>query len=490
MIRWASEQGFVAELEGLYEGWRPDAAPAPMVLVANASLAAELGIDPTWLASSEGIAAVLGSEAPPHPTVAQAYAGHQFGNYSPRLGDGRALLLGEALTTDGRRVDIHLKGSGRTTFSRGGDGKAAVGPMLREYVIGEALHALGLPTTRALVVIATGETIARDRPLPGAVLARVASSHLRVGSFQYAASSGDTDLVRRLADHAIARHYPQCALDPEPYLAFLEAVSVAQARLVSQWMAIGFIHGVMNTDNMAISGEAIDFGPCAFMEVHDPRAVFSSIDHSGRYAYGQQPGIAQWNLARLAETLLPLLHHDTQEAIRIATEAVENFAGVFRHEYLSRMRAKAGLVDPATPGEEAAAIVNGFLALMTSHRVDHTLGFRSLSGVLRGQSGAFEALFANNEDVRAWRDRWLTAVPADPSMRLGIADGMDAVNPVHVPRNHLVEEALAAATAGDLAPLEALVDILRVPFERLPDDERYLLPAPDGWEGYMTFCGT
>lgn len=490
MIRWAPRQTFVDELDGMWEGWRADHVEAPTLLVANDDLAIELGLEPRWLHSPEGVAALLGAVAPPHRTVAQAYAGHQFGSYSPRLGDGRALLLGEALTADDRRVDIHLKGSGRTTFSRGGDGKAAVGPMLREYVIGEALHALDLPTTRALAVIATHETIARDRPLPGAVLVRVAASHLRVGSFQFAASTGDTALVRRLADHAIARHYPSCAADPEPYLALLESVSAAQARLLGQWMAIGFIHGVMNTDNMAISGESIDFGPCAFMEAHDPRTVFSSIDHGGRYAYGQQPGIAQWNLARFAETLLPLLHVDTQEAIRIATEAVEHFADRFRVEYVARMRAKLGLVDTTTSGDEAVAIVNSFLALLTAHKVDHTLGFRSLSGVVRGAGGAFDALFPAEDDVRQWVARWLAAVPADPSMRLGIADGMDTINPVHVPRNHLVEEALAAATEGDLAPLHRLVAMLRSPFVRLPDDERYLRPAPEGWEGYMTFCGT
>lgn len=490
MIRWAPDQTFVEQLDGLYEGWSSDHVAAPQALVVNGPVATELGLDPVWLASADGVAALLGQSPPPHRTVAQAYAGHQFGSYSPRLGDGRALLLGEALTHDGRRVDIHLKGSGRTTFSRGGDGKAAVGPMVREYVISEALHALGVPTTRTLAVVATNETIARDRPLPGAVLVRVAASHLRVGSFQYAASSGDTDLLRRLADHAISRHHPQCAHDPEPYLALLEAVSAAQARLVSQWMAIGFVHGVMNTDNMTISGESIDFGPCAFMEAHDPRTVFSSIDHGGRYAYGQQPGIAQWNLARLAETLLPLLHHDVQEAIRIATEAVERFAGLFRLEYVARMRAKTGLVAVDLPGEEAVAVVNDFLALMTAHRVDHTLAFRSLSGVLRGQRAAFDALFPDSDDVRAWTSRWLAGVPTDPSTRLGVADGMDAVNPVHVPRNHLVEEALAAATVGDLRPVDALVAMLRHPFERLPDDDRFLLPAPEGWEGYMTFCGT
>lgn len=490
MIRWAPQQTFVDELDGLYEGWSADHVESPALLVANEAVARELGIDPSWLSSGDGVSALLGATLPPHRTVAQAYAGHQFGSYSPRLGDGRALLLGEALTHDGRRVDLHLKGSGRTTFSRGGDGKAAVGPMMREYVISEALHALGVPTTRSLAVIATNETIARDRPLPGAVLVRVAASHLRVGSFQYAASTGDPELLRRLADHAIARHHPHCAADPEPYLALLEAVCAAQARLVSQWMAIGFVHGVMNTDNMTISGESIDFGPCAFMDVHDPRTVFSSIDHGGRYAYGQQPGIAQWNLARLAETLLPLLHSDVQEAIRIATESVERFASVFRLEYVARMRAKLGLVAPDLAGEEAVAVVNEFLALMTSHRVDHTLGFRSLSGVLRGQGEAFAALFPGADDVRSWATRWLAGVPSDPSTRLGVADGMDAVNPVHIPRNHLVEEALAAATAGDLGPLDSLVAVLQHPFERLPGDDRYLSPAPDGWEGYMTFCGT
>jgi uncharacterized protein YdiU (UPF0061 family) len=304
----AFDNSFVRDLDGLYEAWLASRASAPRLLALNEELAAELGADPQALRAPDGVAVLAGNAVPEGASpVAQAYSGHQFGGFSPRLGDGRALLLGEVLDAHGRRRDLHLKGSGRTPFARGGDGKAAVGPMLREYVIGEAMHALGIPTTRALAVVATGQPVVRERMLPGAVLTRVAASHIRVGTFQYAAAHQDPTLVRRLADHAIARHHPQALEAEQPYLAFLEAVVEAQAALVARWMLVGFIHGVMNTDNMAISGETIDYGPCAFMDAFDPATVFSSIDHGGRYAYGNQPQVAQWNLARLAETLLPLL---------------------------------------------------------------------------------------------------------------------------------------------------------------------------------------
>src|SRR5690242_13998724 len=332
------------ELPELCVPWRGNTVPERRLLARNEDLACELGVDTDALRAPAGVDVLCGHAVPDGaPPVAQAYAGHQFGMYSPRLGDGRALLLGEIVDTQGRRRDVHLKGSGRTRFARGGDGKAAVGPMLREYVIGEAMHALGIPTSRALAVVATGEDVMRETVLPGAVLARVAASHIRVGTFQYAAMTGGQPLLQRLADHAIARHHPEAAGAEHPYLAFYDAVIAAQASLMAQWMLVGFIHGVMNTDNMAISGETIDYGPCAFMDVYDPATVFSSIDHGGRYAYGNQPPIAAWNLARLAEALLPLIDPDVGSAVERATSVVRDFSPGFDARLLTRMRRKIGL---------------------------------------------------------------------------------------------------------------------------------------------------
>jgi uncharacterized protein YdiU (UPF0061 family) len=482
------EDSFVRDLEGLYVPWRGAPAPEPRLLALNDELAAELGADPDALRAPEGVALLVGSAAPEGASpVAQAYAGHQFGGYSPRLGDGRALLLGEVLDVHGARRDLHLKGSGRTPFARGGDGKAAVGPMLREYVIGEAMHALGIPTTRALAVVATGEQVARETLLPGAVLARVAASHLRVGTFQYAAATGDQDLVRRLADYAIARHHPHAAGAGSPYLAFFEAVVEAQASLVARWMLVGFIHGVMNTDNMTISGETIDYGPCAFMDVFDPATVFSSIDHGGRYAYGNQPGIAQWNLARLGETLLPLVDADLPTALDAATGVLRSFPERY-HEHFSRgMRAKLGLAE----GEpEDGALIEDLLGLLQAQKVDFTSFFRALSAAARGDGAPARDWFVDREQFDAWAARWkarLASQGADPA---AVADGMNRVNPVYIPRNHLVEEALAAATAGDLAPFDRLVGVLARPFDERPGLEAYAAPAPESFGAYATFCGT
>ena len=332
-----------------------------------------------------------------------AYAGHQFGGYQPRLGDGRALLLGELLDVHGRRRDLHLKGSGRTPFARGGDGKAAVGPMLREYVIGEAMHALGIPTTRALAVVATGADVVRETLLPGAVLTRVAASHIRVGTFEYAAARGDAALVRRLADYAIARHHPEAAEADNPYRAFLQAVADAQASLIARWMLVGFIHGVMNTDNMAISGETIDYGPCAFMDAFDPATVFSSIDHSGRYAYGNQPPIAQWNLARLAETLLPLIDDDADAAVAAAGEVLQSFADSYQECWLEGMRAKLGLADGHRDNVE---LIDDLLRLLHTQRVDFTACFRALSSALRGDAEPARSLFGEPAAFDAWCERW------------------------------------------------------------------------------------
>jgi len=484
----AFDNSYVRDLEGLYEPWQGAPVPAPRLLALNEDLAAELGLDAQALRAPGGVAVLAGSAvAEGASPVAQAYAGHQFGGFSPRLGDGRALLLGEVLDVHGRRRDLHLKGSGRTPFARGGDGKAAVGPMLREYVIGEAMHALGIATTRALAVVATGEDVVRETMLPGAVLTRVAASHLRVGTFEYAARNGGAELVQRLADYAIARHHP-CALDAEsPYLALLDSVVDAQASLIARWMRVGFIHGVMNTDNMTISGETIDYGPCAFMDAFDPATVFSSIDHGGRYAYANQPVIAQWNLARLAETLLPLLDADGDTAITLASDVLRSLGPRYDERMGAGMCAKLGLADGL--GEDEA-LAEDLLALMHAQRVDFTSCFRALSGALRGDGARARALFPEPATFDAWCDRWRTQLSAQGGDPAAIAPAMDRVNPVYIPRNHLVEEALAAATAGDLAPFERLVDVLAEPFRERPGLERYAAPAPPDFGEYVTFCGT
>jgi uncharacterized protein YdiU (UPF0061 family) len=468
------EDSYAREVPGLSMPWSAAPAPAPELLVLNEELAAELGVDPAELREPSGVALLAGQAPEGLTTVAQAYAGHQFGVYSPRLGDGRALLLGEVIDVQGRRRDLHLKGAGRTPFARGGDGKAAVGPMLREYLIGEAMHGLGIPTTRALAVIATGEQVRRERPLPGAVLARVAASHLRVGTFQYAAASGDRDVLRALADYAIARHYPEAAGAPNRYLELYRRVVEAQASLVARWMLVGFIHGVMNTDNTTISGETIDYGPCAFMDAFDPATVFSSIDDRGRYAYGNQPRILQWNLARLAEALLPLLDESSEAAVEAATEVLNGFAHSYERHWAEGMAAKLGI---AAPDQD---LVEDVLKLMRLQKVDFTLFFRALS------AGTARTLFTEPEPFDAWAARREALLPAD---RGAVAAAMDRVNPVYIPRNHRVEEALAAATEGEMEPFRRLVDVVARPFEERPGLEDYTGPAPVG-APYVTYCGT
>jgi uncharacterized protein YdiU (UPF0061 family) len=466
----ALQDRFFRDLPEMAVRWQAKTFPDLRLLALNEPLATELGLDAAWLLSPDGLRFLVGNLVPGDAApVAQAYAGHQFGGYVPRLGDGRALLLGELVGADGRVRDIHLKGSGATPFARGGDGLAAVGPMLREYIVSEAMHALAVPTTRSLAVVGTGHPVQRETQLPGAVLTRVASSHLRVGSFQYAAATANLDLLRRLADHAIARHHPEAADADRPYLALFEAVARVQASLVAQWMLIGFIHGVMNTDNMTISGETIDYGPCAFMEAYDPVTVFSSIDHWGRYAYGNQPAIAGWNLARFAEALLPLLSDNVEEGIALA----ENVFGAFRDEYdavwTSGMRAKLGL--PAdVDATVITSLVDELLPLLKESKADYTSFFRQLS---HG-----EPLTAFDE----WTSRWRALGPD--------VDAMDRTNPIYIPRNHLVEEALIAATAGDLEPIERLLVAVSDPYHERPGFERYASPAPEDFGPYRTFCGT
>ena len=473
---------FARELAGLAIPWQAEDAPDPRLLVLDEPLAAELGLDPAQLRSPAGLGLLTGTAVPGGATpVAQAYAGHQFGSYSPRLGDGRALLLGELVDAAGTVRDLHLKGSGRTPFARGGDGLAAVGPMLREYVVSQAMHALGIPTTRALAVVATGRTVYRETPLPGAVLARVAASHLRVGSFQFARATGDADLLRRLADHAIARHHPHAAAAEQPYLALFDAVVGVQASLIARWMLVGFVHGVMNTDNMTISGETIDYGPCAFMEAFDPATVYSSIDHGGRYAYGNQPVIAEWNLARLAESLLPLLHDDQEQAVALAVESLGGFRPQYNTAWSAGMRAKLGLPDGAA-ATEVAPLVEELLTLLQADHVDGTSFFRTLGTAARGDAEPTRRLFIDLAAIDAWLARWRAL---DPD-----AGAMDRVNPLYIPRNHLVEEALTAATDGELGPLERLVEAVTAPFDERPGLERYAAPAPQDFGAYQTFCGT
>lgn len=466
---------FARELPELAQPWQAATPPDPKLLVLNEKLAAELGLDPDWLRTPDGLKLLTGTDIPDGATpVAQAYAGHQFGNYVPMLGDGRALLLGE-LAGDHRR-DIHLKGSGRTPFARGGDGLAVVGPMLREYVISEAMHALGIPTTRSLAVVATGAKVQREAALPGAVLTRIAASHLRVGSFQLVAqqarSIGDLSLLRRLADYAIARHYPDAAQAENPYLALFQSVLEAQASLIAKWMLVGFVHGVMNTDNMTISGETIDYGPCAFMEAYDPATVFSSIDHAGRYAYGNQPLVAQWNLARFAETILPLFAATEELALSVAVENLEGFMPRYHGFWSAGMLEKFGL----TGSVEAAALIDQALALLTENHVDFTSFFRHLGRAGRGDHDALPTAFGD------WLERWRAMGPD--------VDTMDRVNPVYLPRNQKVEQALTAAMRGDLAPVQKLLDVITEPYRERDGLEEYAAPAPPEFGEYRTFCGT
>ncbi len=502
MTSFAFDNSYARELPGFYVAWQPAPVPAPRLLYFNDALAAELGLDAAALRGDAGAALFAGNTLPEGAEpIAQAYAGHQFGGFSPQLGDGRALLIGELIDRDGRRRDIAFKGSGRTPFSRGGDGKAAVGPMLREALIGEAMHALGIPTTRALAVAATGERVRREVALPGAVLTRVAASHLRVGTFQFFLAQGDLDRLRQLADYAIARHDPGLAGTPQRYGALLHAVARRQASLIAMWMNVGFIHGVMNTDNMTISGETIDYGPCAFIEAYDPAAVFSSIDHGGRYAYGNQPLIARWNLARLAETLLPLMaaaddEAAVQHAVAQATEVLDAFPGCYAEALLRGQRAKLGLVS-ATAADDAAdvALVQDWLALLHAQAVDFTLGWRQLAAAADGRDAPLRDLFRDQSALGAWLARWRERCARDDAAggpgAGGRAAQMRRASPWIIARNHRVEEALAAATAGDLAPFDRLLAVLRRPFDEAPELAPYAEPAAaEATAGYQTFCGT
>lgn len=552
---WNFDHSYARLPEVFYSSLPPVPVVQPKAVLLNDELAKELGLDTEWLHSTEAAAAFAGNELPEGANpIAQAYAGHQFGNFN-RLGDGRAVLLGEHLTPSGERVDIQLKGSGRTPFSRGGDGRAALGPMLREYIISEAMYALGIPTTRSLAVATTGEHIRRETPLPGAVLTRVAASHLRVGTFQYALQWGGVDALRSLADYAIARHYPeideaaeaesgeQKPTVPTPeipavqdgsdtgetseladqatslstgertrYARFLRGVVERQAELVANWMLVGFIHGVMNTDNMTISGESIDYGPCAFMDAYDPSTVFSSIDTGGRYAYGNQPYITLWNLSRLAETLIPLLDEDADRGMEIAEQTLAGFERLYLNIWFDGMRAKLGL---SNREEEDEKLIADLLDLMKAFRADYTNTFVGLTFDAPTEAGgadgadavaqasadagggfrptAFpgaDALLASGE-YRVWRERWRERLGRQADSPDEVRERMRAHNPAVVPRNHRVEEALAAAAqSGDYGPLHRLLAVLARPYDHSADQAEYAQLPPEADNGYRTFCGT
>ncbi len=475
--------------ERFYARLPPAATAAPRLVRLNEELAIHLSLDPKALATAEGVEILAGNRlARRSEPLAMAYAGHQFGNFVPQLGDGRAILLGELIDRDGVRRDIQLKGSGRTPFSRNGDGRAALGPMLREYIVSEAMAALGVPTTRSLAVVTTGETVRREELLPGAVLTRVAASHIRVGTFQFFAARGDVEATRILADYALARHYPEAAHAANPYRALTGLVVSRQARLIAQWMLVGFIHGVMNTDNMSIAGETIDYGPCAFMDFYHPETVYSSIDAMGRYAYGNQPRIAQWNLARFAEALLPLLADDMNAAVEMAQEAIGGFVPAFQTAYLEGFRRKLGLLRPE-PAD--AGLTSDLLAHMASSGADFTSAFRRLCEAADGDAAGLLALFADPRGFGEWMAKWRARLEREGGDPIERKAAMCLANPIYIPRNHLVEKAVSAAqTHGDFGPFERLLTVLSAPYEERPGLERYAAPPEPDEIVRETFCGT
>jgi len=473
---WRFDNTYARLPQQFYTRTNPTPVRLPAMAVFNRSLANAMGLGGEAFESEECVAVFAGNAIPQGAEpIAQAYAGHQFGHFN-MLGDGRAILLGEHLGLDGSRWDIQLKGPGRTAYSRRGDGRAALGPMLREYLISEAMHALGIPSTRSLAVVTTGETVFREEELPGAVLTRIAASHIRVGTFEYAAMQQNPEALRALADYTIQRHYPELAEAPNPAISLLDAVIERQASLVAKWLLVGFIHGVMNTDNMALSGETIDYGPCAFMDSYDPATVFSSIDRNGRYAYANQPGIAHWNLARLAEALLPLFDSDENKAVEMAKESLGKFPDRFQHHWLSGMRAKLGLFS-----EEAGdvALVESLLQGMLRNRSDYTNTLRALDP---------EKVCGVDAD---WHAAWSARLARQPQTLEEARRLMRRHNPVVIPRNHRVEEALEAATSsGDYQPFNRLLAALANPFEDGLEKDGYREPSTNGSAGYQTFCGT
>lgn len=475
---WNFEHSYAEQLPPrFYTRVQPTPVSAPKLILLNRGLATYLGLDAAELARPENAGWFAGNSIPPGAApIAQAYAGHQFGNFVI-LGDGRAILLGEQMTARGERFDVQLKGPGRTPYSRGGDGRAALGPMLREYIISEAMRAFGIPTTRSLAVASTGERVLRETTLPGAILTRVAASHIRVGTFEWAAATGETENIRALADYTIGRHYPELVGQETRYKLLLESVMQRQAKLIAQWQHVGFIHGVMNTDNMALSGETIDYGPCAFMDAFHPETVFSSIDRYGRYAYGNQPKIAHWNLARLAAATLPLLHDNEDEAVEVANGLLEKFPEVFDAYWLQGIRAKLGLFNEE-PGDRALA--ENLLTIMREERMEFTNTFRDLT---RGRC-------EGSDDLKGWLSRWRERLTRQSQVEAEVRGLMRRSNPAVIPRNHKVEEALAAAVAGDIGQVENLLEVVTKPYDHERDLGDYSSPAPASDEPYQTFCGT
>ncbi len=486
------DNSYVQLPERFYTRQLPDPVSSPGLIRVNHALAGHLGFEPKWLESETGVEFITGNYIPDGADpIAMVYAGHQFGGWNPRLGDGRAILLGEMIAADGARYDIQLKGSGRTPYSRGGDGRAPLGPVLREYIVSEAMAVLGVPTTRALAAATTGEKVMREGRLPGAVLTRVAQSHIRIGTFQFFAAREDHDALKILVDHVIQRHFPEAAQSDNPVRAMLDGVVARQASLIAQWQLLSFIHGVMNTDNMLLSGETIDYGPCAFMDGFDPGTVFSSIDQGGRYAYGNQPHIAHWNLSVLAQALLPLLHDDQEKARVSGQAAIDAFTELYMAAYKNGMLKKLGLT---RSGADDAVYIQDLLRLMQDEKTDFTLTFRRLSDLAdpeKAPSGGVSSIFELPESFGPWLDRWQKRLASESLAANERQAGMYAVNPAYIARNHLVEEAIdAAVNQQDFEPFHTLVDVLAQPFEFNDTQARFAKPPRPEQVVRQTFCGT
>lgn len=480
---WNLDNSYAGLPKLFYTNLRPTPVSSPKLIILNYALATSLGLNVQALQNNEGVAVFAGNKIPENALpLAQAYAGHQFGHFT-MLGDGRALLLGEQITPQGQRFDIQLKGPGKTPYSRGGDGRAALGPMLREYIISEAMHGLGIPTTRSLAVVTTGEPVIRETRQTGAILTRVATSHIRVGTFQYASKWGNIQEVQALADYTLQRHFPEAGAGENPYLFLLKEVIKRQALLIAKWQLVGFIHGVMNTDNMAISGETIDYGPCAFMDTYDPATVFSSIDTHGRYAYGNQPYIAAWNLARFAEALLPLLHHDESQAVKIAEDAISDFNELYHSNWLEGMRAKLGIFNQEQQDE---SLIEELLSMIKKYSADYTNTFRALTFDKLEDMVLFET-----GEFNKWYEIWQARIGRQKESKERSYELMKSSNPAIIPRNHRVEEALEAAVKhGDYSVMERLLDILSCPYAHSPEQVEYSTLPEKSDRPYRTFCGT